>query len=64
MRSLLQKMVRQFLNMLNMLSCDPEILLTRSIESISGSREVQGRGDICIHVTDSLCHTAETNKTL
>ena len=58
------EMVRWFFNMLNRLSCDPEILLPRSIESISGGREVQDGGDICIHITGSLCHTAETNTTL
>ena len=29
-----------------------------------GGREVQNGGDICIHITDSLCSTAETNITL
>ena len=27
-------------------------------------KEIQGRGDICIHVADALCCTAETNTTL
>ena len=27
-------------------------------------KEIQGKGDICIHVADSLCCTAETNTTL
>ena len=27
-------------------------------------REVQEGGDICIHIADSLCCTAEANKTL
>ena len=27
-------------------------------------REVQEGGDICIHIADSLCYTAETNTTL
>ena len=27
-------------------------------------REIQEGGGICIHVTGSLCHTAETNTTL
>ena len=32
----------------------------------SGIGRVGGRGygDICIHITDSLCYTAETNTTL
>ena len=29
-----------------------------------GEREVQEGGDICIHIADSLCCTAETNATL
>ena len=29
-----------------------------------GRREVQEGGDICIHITDSLCCIAETNITL
>ena len=27
-------------------------------------KEVQGSGDICIHVTDSLCYTTEINTAL
>ena len=27
-------------------------------------KEIQKRGDICIHIADSLCCTAETNTTL
>ena len=27
-------------------------------------KKIQGKGDICIHVIDSLCCTAETNTTL
>ena len=30
----------------------------------SGGREVREGGDICIHIADSLCCTAETNTTL
>ena len=29
-----------------------------------GGREAQEGGDICIHITDSLCCAAETNTTL
>ena len=29
-----------------------------------GEREAQEGGDICIHIADSLCGTAETNTTL
>ena len=29
-----------------------------------GRQEVQEGGDICIHIADSLCCTAETNMTL
>ena len=29
-----------------------------------GGREAQEGGDICIHIADSLCCTAETNTTL
>jgi len=29
-----------------------------------GGREAQEGGDICIHMADSLCCTAETNRTL
>ena len=27
----------------------------------TNGKEIQEREDICIHVADSLCHTAETN---
>ena len=27
-------------------------------------KEIKKRGDICIHIVDSLCHTVETNTTL
>ena len=30
----------------------------------SDGQEVQEEGDICIHIADSLCCTAETNTTL
>ena len=29
-----------------------------------GGREVQERGDICIHIADSCCCMAETNNTV
>ena len=29
-----------------------------------GGREAQEGGDVCIHIADSLCSTAETNPTL
>ena len=29
-----------------------------------GGKEGQEGGDVCIHIADSLCCTAETNKTL
>lgn len=29
-----------------------------------GGREAHERGDICIHISDSLCCTADTNTTL
>ena len=29
-----------------------------------GGRETQEGGDICIHIADSVCYTAETNTTL
>ena len=31
---------------------------------MEGGREAQGGGDTCIHIADSLCRTAETNKAL
>ena len=34
------------------------------IPHTGGGREVQEGGDICIHIADSLCCTAETNTTL
>ena len=35
-----------------------------TILSDLNGKKIQGRGDICIHVIDSLCCTAETNTTL
>ena len=34
------------------------------VMTLWGGREAQEGGDICIHVVDSLCCTAETNPTL
>ena len=31
---------------------------------VGGGREAQEEGDTCVHMTDSLCCTAETNITL
>ena len=45
----------------------PNIILILSTELLLRvliGREAQEGGDICIHIADSLCCTAETNTTL
>ena len=31
---------------------------------MQAGREAQDRGDICVHIADSLCHSEESNTTL
>ena len=49
-------------------SCNPEKQLSRTQGpqrgGMGGRREAQEGEDICIHIADSYCCTAETNTTL
>ena len=43
--------------------CKATVLQFKKKEDING-KEIQGRGDVCTHVADSLCCTTEINTAL
>ena len=49
-------------------ACNENLLMYRELYSVIcgdlNGKEIQGRGDVCIHADDSLCCIAETNTTL